>query len=74
MFNRTLKDIEHIYRDVGGYDMSYDEYKQLSRKSWDKNYDYFRNDKSKKKDQGRYCICNEGKNKYIECTAVTSLF
>ena len=28
LFNQTLKDIEHIYRDVGGYDMNYDEFKE----------------------------------------------
>ena len=25
LFNQTLKDIEHIYRDVAGFDMNYDE-------------------------------------------------
>ena len=29
LFNQTVKDIEHIYGDAGGYDMSYDEFKQL---------------------------------------------
>ena len=29
LFNQTLKDIEHIYRDVAGYDMNYDEFKEL---------------------------------------------
>ena len=33
LFNQTLKDIEHIYRDVAGYDMSCDEFKDLCRKS-----------------------------------------
>ena len=33
LLNQTLKDIEHIYRDVSGYDMSYDEFKELCRKS-----------------------------------------
>ena len=33
LFNQTLKDIEHIYRDVAGYDMKYDEFKELCRKS-----------------------------------------
>ena len=28
LFNQTLKDIVHIYRDVAGYDMSYDEFKE----------------------------------------------
>ena len=32
LFNQFLKDIENIYRDVGGYDMSYDELKELCRK------------------------------------------
>ena len=26
LFNQTLRDIENIYRDVGGYDMCYDLY------------------------------------------------
>ena len=29
LLNQTLKDIENIYRDVVGYDMSYDEIKEL---------------------------------------------
>ena len=40
LFNQTLKDIEHIYRDVAGYDMNYDEFKELCRKSWEKDYNY----------------------------------
>ena len=32
LFNQTLKDIEHIYRDVAGYDMNYDEFKDFCRK------------------------------------------
>ena len=31
--NQTLKVIENIYRDVAGYDMCYDEFKELSRKA-----------------------------------------
>ena len=61
MFNQTLKDIEHIYRDVAGYDMNYDEFKDLCRKSWEEDYNYLCIDRSKKRDQGRYCICNESK-------------
>ena len=59
LFNQTLKDIEHIYRDVAGYDMKYDEFKDLCRKSWEEDYNYLCSDRSKKRDQGRYCICNE---------------
>ena len=29
LFSQTLKDIENIYRDIAGYDMSYNEFKEL---------------------------------------------
>ena len=29
MFTETLKDLENLYRDVGRYDMSYDEFKYV---------------------------------------------
>ena len=48
LFNQTLKDIEHIYRDVAGYDMNYDEFKDLCRKSWDEDFNYLYIDRSKK--------------------------
>ena len=31
LFNQTLKDIEHRYRDVAGYDMNFDEFEELCR-------------------------------------------
>ena len=49
LFNQTLKDIEHIYRDVSGYDMSYNEFKELCRKSWDEDYNYLCIDRFKKR-------------------------
>ena len=49
LFNQTLKDIEHIYRDVAGYDMNYDEFKELCTKSWEEDYNYLCIDRSKKK-------------------------
>ena len=73
-FNQTLKDIEHIYRDVAGYDMNHDEFKELCRKSWDEDYNYLCIDRSKKKDQGKYCICNESKKTYIKATPQTKPF
>ena len=74
LFNQTLKDIEHIYRDVAGYDMNYDEFKELCKKSWDEDYNYLCIDRSKKRDQGKYCICNESKKTYIEATPQTEPF
>ena len=74
LFNQTLKDIEHIYRDVTGYDMNYDEFKHLCRKSWEEDYNHLYIDRSKKRDQGKFCICNESKKTYIESTPQTKLF
>ena len=74
MFNQTLKDIENIYRDIPGYDMNYDEFKQLCKKSWEEEYNYLCIDRFKKKDRGRYCICNESKNTYIQCIPETDPF
>ena len=74
MFNQTSKDIENIYRDIGGYDMSYDEFKQLCRKSWEEEYKYLRIDRSKKRDEGKHCICNESKHTYTECIPQTKPF
>ena len=74
LFNQTLKDIEHIYRDVAGYDMNYDEFKELCRKSWEEDYNYLCIDRSKKRDQGKYCICSESKKTYIEATPQTKPF
>ena len=74
LFKQTLKDIEHIYRDVAGYDMSYDEFKELCRKTWVEDYKCLCIDRSKKRDQGRYCFCKESKKTYIEATPQTKAF
>ena len=73
LFIQTIKDIEHIYRDVSGYDMRYAQFKKLCRKSWE-DYNYLRIDRFEKREQGRYCICNESKITYIKCTPETKPF
>ena len=74
LFNQTLKDIEYLYGDVAGYEMNYDEFKEICRKSWEEDYKYLYTDRSKKIDQGKFCICNKNKNSYIECTPETKPF
>ena len=54
--------------------MNYDEFKGLCRKSWDEDYNYLCIDRSKKRDQGKYCIYNENKRTYIEATPQTKPF
>ena len=54
--------------------MNYDEFKDLCRKSWDEDYNYLYIDRSKKRDQGKNCICNESKNTYLEAKPQTKPF
>ena len=63
-----------IHRDVAGHDMNYDEYKKLCGKAWEGDYYCLCIDKSKKRDRGRNCICNESKNLYTEYTLETKHF
>ena len=74
LFIQTLNVIERLYRDVAGYDIGYDEYKELCRKSWDEDYNYLCIDRYKKRDQRIYCICNENKKTYREATHHTKTF
>ena len=46
--------------------MNYDEFKELCRKSWNEDHNYLCIDRFKKRNQGKYCICNESKKTYIE--------
>ena len=54
--------------------MSYDEFEQLCRRSWEEDYNYLCIDRSKKRDQGRYCICIESRNTYTESIPETKPF
>ena len=54
--------------------MSYDEFEQLCRNTWKEEYKYLCIHRSKKRDQGRYCFCNESKKTYTECTPETKPF
>ena len=40
LFQQTLKDVQHIYTDIAGFDMAYDEFKRLCREAWRERYSY----------------------------------
>ena len=67
LFKQTIRDVQSLYYDIGGYDMKYDEYKIMCQKAWNEKFNYFRFDMSKNKNEGKYRIFNESKTKYIEC-------
>ena len=64
LFQQTLKDVEHIYRDIAGFDMSNDEFKSLCREAWRDPYNYLLINRLKDKNGSKYMICNESNLQY----------
>ena len=64
LFQQTLKDVEHIYRDIAGFDMSYDEFKSLCREAWKEKYNYLLINRLEDKNGSRYKIRNESNPEY----------
>ena len=59
LFQQTLKDVEPIYRDIAGFDMSNDEFKSLCREAWRDNYNYLLINRLEDKNGSKYMICNK---------------
>ena len=59
LFKQTLKDVEHIYRDIAGFDMSYDEFKNLCREAWRQKYNCLLLNRLEDKNKNKYKLCNE---------------
>ena len=64
LFQQTLKDVEHIYRDIADFDMSNDEFKSLCREAWRDNYNYLLINRLEDKNGSKYMICNESNLQY----------
>ena len=46
IFKQTLKDVEHLYRDVAGFDMSRKEFKNFCREAWKDDFHYLKIDEA----------------------------
>ena len=64
LFQQTLKDVEHIHRDISGFDMSYEEFKSLCREAWNEKFNYLLIIRLEDKNGSRYRICNESNPNY----------
>ena len=64
LFQQTLKDVEHIFRDIAGFDMSYDEFKSLCKEAWRDKYNYLLINRLEGKNGSKYMICNESNPQY----------
>ena len=58
LFQQTLKDIEHIYRDIADFDMSYDE------SAWREKYNYLLINRLEDRNGTNNRICNESNPEY----------
>ena len=67
LFKQTLRDVQSIYYDIGAYDMSYSEFKEMCHKAWSERFNYLCIDMTKNKNDGKYRILNESTTTYIEC-------
>ena len=74
LFQQTLKDVEHIYRDIAGFDMSYDEFKSLCREAWKEKYNYSIINRLEDKNGKKYMICNESNPQYQVFSSQTDPF
>ena len=43
LFQQTLKDVEHIHRDIAGFDMSYEEFKKFVQRGMERKIHFFNN-------------------------------
>ena len=41
LFQQTVKDVEHIHKDISGFDMSYEVFKSLCREAWNEKFNFF---------------------------------
>ena len=65
LFQQTLKDVEHIYRDIAGFDMSYDEFKNFCREAWKEKNNYLLLIRLEDKNGSKYQLCNESNPNYM---------
>ena len=64
LFQQTLKEVEHIYRDIAGFDLSYEEFKELCREAWKEKYKYLLLNRLEDKNGKKYLSCNESNPNY----------
>ena len=55
-----------MYKDIGGFDMKYDEFKEMCHKAWSKKYNHLCIYLARNKKECNYRYFNESKNTYIQ--------
>ena len=73
LFKQTAKTVQSLYNDIAGFDMSYEELKNLCREVWKNEFNYLKIERSKNR-QVRYSIWNESNPQYKVFKPVTEPF
>ena len=60
-----------MFKDNGGYDRGYYEFKDMCREAWRERFNYVCRDMIENKNENRYHFFNENKNSYTECCPET---
>ena len=74
LFKQALGDVESLYKEIGGYDMKYDEVIEKCRKALSEKFNYLCFDMTRNKTEGKYRFFIESKNTYIECISESEDF
>ena len=74
LFKQTLRDVQSMYRDIGAFDMIYDEFKEMCRVAWSEKFNNLCIDMTENKNEGKNRVYNKNKNTYIECIPETEPF
>ena len=74
LIKQTLRDVESVYKDIGGSVMKYDEIQENCRESWSEKFNYLCIDMTRKEKKVEYRISNESKNTIIECIPESDSF
>ena len=64
LFRQSLRDVEHIYRDIARFDMYFDEFKELCREAWKEKYHYLETKVLEDKNESKYKICKKSNSNY----------
>ena len=64
LFEQALRDIILLIHEIAGLDMNLEKWKQLFRKAWENEYDYFQINRFAKIRKDRYTIRNCNRNTY----------
>ena len=62
LFKQTAKTVQNLYNDIAGFDMDYNEFKNLCREAWNKKYSYLKINRLDEDE--KYTICNESDKEY----------